>query len=103
MFWAVALIFSSFPTSAADQVVATVGDEAIYARELEGAIASSPFYTQFNTMGEDEQASLRGDMLRRLVSARLLAREARRLGLDKTVKSKICCKFDSVNLLSLTR
>lgn len=84
VFWAVALIFSSFPTSAADQVLATVGDEAIYARELESAIASSPFYTQFNTMSEDEQASLRGDMLRRLVSARLLAREARRLGLDKT-------------------
>ena len=35
-------------------------------------------------MSEDEQASLRGDMLRRLVSAHLLALEAKRLGLDKT-------------------
>ncbi|MDP2759592.1 MAG: peptidylprolyl isomerase [Sideroxyarcus sp.] len=84
LFWAVALICSPFPASAADQVLATVGGEAIYSHELEMAVASSPFYTQFNTMSEDEQASLRGDMLRRIVSARLLALEAKRLGLDQT-------------------
>jgi parvulin-like peptidyl-prolyl isomerase len=39
-------------------------------------------------MGEDEQASLRGDMLRRLVSARLLALEAKRMGMDKTATFK---------------
>ena len=39
-------------------------------------------------MSEDEQASMRGDMLRRLVSARLLALEAKRLGLDKTTAFK---------------
>lgn len=39
-------------------------------------------------MSEDEQASLRGDMLRRLVSARLLALEAKRLGMDKTAAFK---------------
>ena len=82
--WAVTLGCSSLHASAAEQVLATVGGEEINSRELESAVASSPFYTQFNTMGEDEQASLRGDMLRRLVSARLFALEAKRLGLDKT-------------------
>ncbi|MBI5890206.1 MAG: peptidylprolyl isomerase [Nitrosomonadales bacterium] len=80
----VALVCSPLHASAADQVMATVGDETINSHELEQAVSSSPFYTQFNTMGEDEQASLRGDMLRRLVAARLLALEARRLGMDKT-------------------
>ena len=84
LFWAVALIFSPIPAAAADQVLVTIGGEAIHSRELEKVMASSPFYTQFNTMSEDEQASLRGDMLRRLVSARLLTLEAKRLGLDKT-------------------
>ena len=84
LFWAIALNLAPIPASAADQVLATVGGEAIYSHELEKVMASSPFYTQFNTMSEDEQASLRGDMLRRIVSARLLTLEAKRLGLDKT-------------------
>jgi len=84
LFWAIALNFAPIPVSAADQVLATVGGEAIHSHELEKVMASSPFYTQFNTMSEDEQASLRGDMLRRIVSARLLKLEAKRLGLDKT-------------------
>ena len=84
LFWSLALIYSPLPAVAADQVLATVGREEIHSQELELAITSSPFYTQFNTMSEDEQASLRGDMLRRLVSARLLTQEAKRLGLDKT-------------------
>jgi peptidyl-prolyl cis-trans isomerase C len=83
LIWAVTLGCSSLHASAAEQVLATVGGEEINSRELESAVASSPFYTQFNTMGEDEQASLRGDMLRRLVSARLFALEAKRLGMDK--------------------
>jgi len=84
LFWTVALICSPLSANATDQVLATVGAEEIHSRELELAVASSPFSTQFNTMSEDEQASLRGDMLRRIVSARLLAFEAKRLGLDKT-------------------
>ncbi|HLY97210.1 MAG TPA: hypothetical protein VKO66_08315, partial [Sideroxyarcus sp.] len=84
VFWIVALICSPLAAGAEDQVLATVGQEKIHSRELELALASSPFSTQFNTMSEDEQASLRGDMLRRLVSARLLALEAKRLGLDQT-------------------
>jgi parvulin-like peptidyl-prolyl isomerase len=82
--WAVTLSCSSLHASAAEQVLATVGGEEINSHELESAVASSPFYTQFNTMGEDEQAGLRGDMLRRLVSARLFALEAKRLGMDKS-------------------
>ncbi len=88
LFWTVALICSPLCASAADQVLATVGGEEISSRDLDSAIASSPFYTQFNTMGEDEQASLRGGMLHRLVSARLLALEAKQLGLDKTAAFK---------------
>lgn len=84
LFWAVALIFAPIPAAAADQVLVTIGGEAIHSHELEKVMASSPFYTQFNTLSEDEQASLRGDMLRRIVSARLLTLEARRLGLDQT-------------------
>lgn len=84
LLWTVALLCSPLHASAENQVLATVGHEEISSQELEQAVASSPFYTQFNTMGEDEQASLRGDMLRRLVSARLLALEARSLSMDKT-------------------
>jgi hypothetical protein len=84
LFWIVALICSPLTANAADQVLAIVGQEEIRSHDLEMALASSPFSTQFNTMNEDEQASMRGNMLRRLVSARLLALEAKRLGLDKT-------------------
>jgi peptidyl-prolyl cis-trans isomerase C len=89
LFWAVALICSPLAANGAeDQVLVTIGQDAIHSSELDLAIASSPFSTQFNTMSADEQASLRGDMLRRLVSARLLALEAKRLGLDKTATFK---------------
>ncbi len=84
LFWTITLVCSPLQASAADQVLATIGHDEIRSHELDQAVASSPFNTQFNTMGEDEQASLRGDMLRRLVSARLLSLEAKRLGLDKT-------------------
>lgn len=82
------MICTPLSASAADQVLATIGQDEIRAHELDQAIASSPFNTQFNTMGEDEQASLRGDMLRRLVSARLLTLEAKRLGMNKTATFK---------------
>jgi len=88
LLWTVALICPLFSANAADQVLATVGQVGIHSRDLEMALSSSPFATQFNTMSEDEQASMRGDMLRRLVSARLLALEAKRLGLDKTTAFK---------------
>ena len=64
------------------EVLATVGPSQVTADDLQLALGSSPFTTQFNAMDEDDQAGLRGDMLRRLVAARMLALEARRIGLD---------------------
>lgn len=69
---------------AAPQVLATVGDMQVSADDLNAAMASSPFATQITSMNENDQAGLRGDMLRRLVAACLLTLEAKRTGLDKT-------------------
>lgn len=66
------------------QVLVTVGNLQVTADELKSAMGSSPFATQSVSLDEDDQASLRGDLLRRLVAARLLTLEAKRLGLDKT-------------------
>ncbi|WP_172649448.1 peptidylprolyl isomerase [Thiolapillus brandeum] len=51
--------------------------------DLETAVRSSPFATQFNTMDAPEQAALRGSLLKRLVALRLLRLEAVARGLDK--------------------
>ena len=74
----------SFSATAEPQVLATIGSMQVSSDDLSAAMASSPFDTQTTSMDEDDQAGLRGDMLRRLVAARLLALEAQRLGLDKT-------------------
>ncbi len=66
------------------QVLATVGQLEVTSLDLEATLASSPFSTQFATMDEREQAALRGDMLRRLVTSRLLRLEAQRLKLDQS-------------------
>ncbi len=71
-------------TANAEQVLATIGSMQVTSDDLNAAMASSPFATQATSMNEDDQAGLRGDMLRRLVAARLLSLEAQRLGLDKT-------------------
>jgi len=68
----------------ASQVLVTIEDKNITLADLETALASSPFYTQFNTLDEDEQAAMRGYMLKRLVTARLLEVEAHRLQLEKS-------------------
>lgn len=70
--------------AAASQVIAVVGDQTISSDDLELAIASSPFATQFSTMNEDQQASLRGDLLQRLVASRLLYLGAKERGIDQT-------------------
>jgi parvulin-like peptidyl-prolyl isomerase len=77
-------ILSLPATASAAEVLVSVGKLTVTARDLDMALASSPFSTQINTMDEDDQAGLRGDMLRRLVAARLLTLEAKRLGLDKS-------------------
>jgi peptidyl-prolyl cis-trans isomerase C len=75
---------SSLSVNAEPQVLVTIGSMQVSSDELNTAMASSPFATQATSMDEDDQAGLRGDMLRRLVAARLLALEAQRLDLDKT-------------------
>ena len=81
-----ALFLIALPISANAelQVLVTVGNKQVSSDDLNAAMASSPFATQMTSMNEDDQAGLRGDMLRRLVAARLLSLEAQRLGLDKT-------------------
>ena len=78
------LAASQVPAIGASQVLVSIGSMTVDSNELDAAIASSPFSTQFASMDEDDQAGLRGDMLRRLVASRLLTLEAQRLGLDKT-------------------
>ncbi len=70
------------------QTLATVGPLQVTASDLDRAVASSPFATQFVTMDESAQASLRGDLLRRLVNARLFLLEAERLKLGDSPKFK---------------
>ena len=85
------LIFlSMIPLSVAAkaEVLATVGDTEVTDTELERAINSSPFATQFVAMDEDDQAALRGDLLQRLVASRLLLMEAKRLKLDQSEEYK---------------
>lgn len=80
---AVVLITSPFSANAS-QVLVTIDTLQVNSDDLDAAMASSPFSTQQTSMDEDDQAALRGDMLRRLVASRLLTLEAQRLGLDKT-------------------
>ncbi len=65
------------------QVLATVDDTPITAEQLEQALRSSPFATQYPSLDAAEQAALRRDLLQRLVQAEVLHQEARRLGLDR--------------------
>ena len=65
------------------QILVSVGAKAVTARDLHEAMASSPFYTQFNAMDANEQGAMRGDLLKRLVASRLLLEEAESLKLDQ--------------------
>ncbi len=67
---------------AEQDVLARVGQETVTLADLEKAIRSSPYATQFNTLDESAQAELRGDFLKRLVALRLLRQEARARGLE---------------------
>ncbi len=64
------------------EVLVTVGQTTVTAGDLETAVRSSPFAVQFNALEEQEQAVLRGDLLKRLVALRLLRLEAVAQGLD---------------------
>jgi parvulin-like peptidyl-prolyl isomerase/thiol-disulfide isomerase/thioredoxin len=65
------------------QVLVTVGPLEVTARDLDVAVASSPFAEKLPALEESDQAGLRGDLLRRLVWSRLLLLEARRIGIDQ--------------------
>jgi len=58
------------------EILVTVDNLSVTANELEEALRSSPFYTQFNTMSREQQGSLRGNILKRLVTSKLLTLEA---------------------------
>ncbi len=58
------------------QVLVRIDNLTVTDKDLEEALRSSPFYTQFNAMSEQEQGSLRGNILKRLVTARLFSLEA---------------------------
>ena len=64
-------------TAAADDVLVSIEDLTVTGKDLEEALRSTPFYTQFNAMDEDQQADLRGNVLKRLVTSRLLSLEAK--------------------------
>lgn len=79
--------FAAFAAAAptyATQVLARVGNIPVTAAQLEAAINSSPVASQFPGMSADEQAALRGSMLKRLVAANLLYLEALKEKLDQT-------------------
>ncbi len=64
------------PTTKTNDVLVSIDRLTVTDTDLEEALRSSPFYTQFNTMSEKEQGSLRGNILKRLVTSRLLSLEA---------------------------
>ena len=66
------------------EILVTIDKYQVTADELQETVASSPIAVQFNSMDEKEQASIRGDLLKRLVSAKLLRLEAEKMGLDNT-------------------
>lgn len=65
-----------YTNAPATQVLAQAGDQKIYAMDLEQALSSSPISTTFLSMDEDNQARVRGDMLQRLITAKLIYLEA---------------------------
>ena len=81
-------------------VIVTVGGRAITEDLLEKTLQSSPFATQFPTLDSDEQASLRGDLLQRLIHFEALALEAERLRLDQTTEFKAELKSFEEGLLA---
>jgi len=58
------------------QILVTIDNLTVTDKALEEALRSSPFYTQFNAMSEKQQKALRGNILKRLVTSRLLSLEA---------------------------
>ncbi len=79
--WILAGLLLSLPLEA--EVLAVVDSTPITSQELQKALGSSPFATQYPSLGPEEQAALRRDLLERLVQAEVLYQEARGLGLER--------------------
>ncbi|MCB1904584.1 MAG: foldase, partial [Gammaproteobacteria bacterium] len=84
LFLAITLSCNCAQAAGSAEVLVTIGSLQITASDLERALRSSPFITQFNTLGEDQQAAVRGSMLQRLVFSRLLLLEAQAKNLDQS-------------------
>ncbi len=69
-------VFGTSPAAHKQQVLVSVDTLTVTDKDLEEALRSSPFYTQFNAMSEQEQGSLRGNILKRLVTSRMFSLEA---------------------------
>ncbi|WP_457669175.1 peptidylprolyl isomerase [Thiolapillus sp.] len=76
------LVVPGIAAGNASEVLVSVGKTQVTAADLETAVRSSPFAVQFNTLEVQEQAALRGDLLKRLVALRLLHLEAAAQGLE---------------------
>ena len=64
------------------QILVSINKLTVTDKDLEEALRSSPFYTQFNAMSKQEQGTLRGNILKRLVTSRLLSLEAKKNNLE---------------------
>jgi peptidyl-prolyl cis-trans isomerase C len=79
--WILAGLMLSLPLEA--EVLAVVDATPITSRQLQQALSSSPFATQYLALDPEAQAALRRDLLQRLVQAEVLYQEARKLGLER--------------------
>lgn len=66
------------------EVLVTVGGQAITDADLQRAVSSSPLADQFPSMDMKDQAALRGQLLKGLITGRLLYLEALERGLDES-------------------
>ena len=94
-----ALILPSLLCAQPAQVLVTIGQEQITAKDLQSAVASSPFADQFTTVDPDAQAEMRGSLLKHLVTAKLLYLEAKRKGLDQAPALQAEVKEHELGLL----
>ena len=78
-----ALALLPLTAAANSSVLVEVGDQTITGDDLDKAVASSPFASQFPSMDMKDQAALRGEILQGLVTSRLLLLEAKRRGLHE--------------------